>query len=397
MSSKIVCFLVSNSTHLDIVDKLIPAFKSKGVDVHVIGDLSRKRYSGNLEEKLRILKQRTALEAINVSIVGCRLSFFRFWDELKLDRKFHKIFSQVHALITFTEGGVSEWIALGVAGKLGIPKNCIQWAITWEPFVYNELHKRDLSKPRARDLVISLIRSILGLSYKRMIYFGDGGADKIFVLGEYWRQQFIKHHNNSQKFVVTGSPSFEVNGCDIKKEKTVVLALGAGTSLYSDDTCKHLNKIELIYSVFSELNSYTDYKLLHKIHPRDYNTEKISELAKKYPRVEVVDNSKDIKPVLDLSEILITVRSTAGLEGLVRKVKVIVFDDDNETIGFDYSKHCLALKASDKSSLEIALKASKKSIFDKGNVKYFIESSNCSKKIVNEVKADLIRGAGGFN
>ena len=332
-------FCFSNATQFDTVVPLIEELIARNERVVAFVNSLAEAYAAGLGEKIATRKELFA-EILPIDLPNNAV--VRFLAYLKIKRILKKKIDlyRPKAIITFTEGGSVEWLFLGVAREKGIKAITIQWAIVWEPYIYDAMHKR---KPRLAEKAIGrkrFILSLFGLNYPRMKYYGDGNAERILTMGDFWTQQFKKVHPQlKEKFVTFGVPRFAKYRPQSEKEGYALFTSGAGAFLYDYKKEDHLSEIRDIY----EAARKAGMRLLHKPHPRDPVKNDIDALAAQYQNVSVTFENLD--RLLPSANCLLTIRSTTGFEALLCGTPVIVYETGKQSIGFDYAAHGLASKA----------------------------------------------------
>lgn len=348
-----VVFCFSNQSHFAASLPLIRALRAFSPDMHIfaIADLADSHYAAGLGA---ILEQNKYLftdclvfpSSLNMGIFSKLKGFLTTKKRIACFLK--KACAQ--QVFAFTEGGRIEWLVLGLARRAQAQTYCIQWAITWKPEIYRRLRAdRDLIKV----VFLRLFMKLLGADFLRMKYLGDGGADVLLTLGDYFTRQFEGvHPTHVGKFKSFGQSSF-VSLLDLRekpKRNVAVLTTGAGTFLYSSSRDNHLADIRDIYEAFSLARAQgSETILLHRPHPRDVCLDDIKLLAEGYDGVEVT--ARPLAEILDGARYLVTIRSTSGFEALISGVPVFIYQSGRIDIPFNFADEGLADAARDVSGL----------------------------------------------
>jgi len=352
-------------------------------DFIAIFNLSNKEYSQGLERYLQtyqskfikiftIYPSKTSAQKI-IQLIKVK-SFVK-------DSLYH---FYIKASIQFIEGGDIDWLVIGVFKENNIKTIVMQWAITWEPSYYDNL--KQSKRINIRPIINKIIKIMLGLNYPTMKYLGDGQADYLLTMGEFWTNQFLKYHNYPDKFIATGNPRF-LDLIDLKgypNKQNILFITGAGTSLYGYSKNNHLKDIEEVYLAYQK--SGISNRLVHKVHPRDICKEEIINLSKNYKNI-IVETQKATTELLKTTLITIIIRSTVGLEALISGSKLIVYNNNKQLIGFNYAKHNLAKEAKNIKELTYLLKNHESIDRPKENkIEYYIKTRNILENIENVIK-----------
>jgi len=265
----------------------------------------------------------------------------------------------VHASVQFTEGADIDWLVIGLLKEARVKSVVIQWAVTWEPSYYDALHRMQGSVRFAafKRKIVSLAKVLIGMPYPTMRYYGDGASDYILTMGEFWTEQFLRHHPYKGKFVTTGNPRF-VSLSSLRRfpdKRHILFVTGAATVLYGYTKRKHLQDIEEVYAGYRK--SGARGKLIHKVHPRDKYREEIVRLAESFDGVEV-ETEASVESLLPEIFVTIIIRSTVGLEALAAGSRLIVYNNARQMIGFNYASYGLAHEVQNAESLASALEYS---------------------------------------
>ncbi|GAB6045591.1 hypothetical protein JCM11957_11890 [Caminibacter profundus] len=162
------------------------------------------------------------------------------------------------------------------------------------------------------------------------------------------------------------------------EKKNILFVTGAGSLLYGYNKEKHLKDIEEVYLAFEKSN--INRKLIHKIHPRDQYTNDILNMSKKFKNIEVKTNEL-MEDLLKDIYLTIVIRSTVGLEALVAGSRLLVYNNSNQIIGFNYAKYNLAKEAKNIEELSDLLANSDKMDLPK-NIEYFVKT----EKVLEDIK-----------
>jgi len=229
--NKTLFFVFSNKTHFETALPILKHFKDK-YNYIAIFNLSNLNYSKGLAEYLE--KYRAFFP--DILVLNTLSSKAHRIKQLIQVKKFVKKSIrnyQTQSSIQFIEGSDIDWLVIGVLKENRIKTIVLQWAITWEPSYYDNLHGKKSIIQVFKSKINIITRSLLGLNYPSMKYLGDGQADYLLTMGEFWTNQFLKYHNKKNKFITIGNPRF-LNLVKLREytdKKDILFITGAGTSL----------------------------------------------------------------------------------------------------------------------------------------------------------------------
>lgn len=152
-------------------------------------------------------------------------------------------------------------------------------------------------------------------------------ADKIAVISEITRENLIKDGNDENKIVVTGSPSLDGISDEMRSfsRTKICEALGMPMKAKAFLLATQPQKIctwEMIDMMTAVLDAYPDHYLVIKHHPGDDRHLYVDYLANKnHPRVILAD--MDVRKIIFVSDITITIFSTVGLESILMGVPLV--------------------------------------------------------------------------
>ncbi len=376
---------LSNKTQLEVFLSLkdqISATKHS-ISYILIHDMTNSHYAAGLSDAIHI--HRSHFEKIIT--FKKKHSLFHLMQLIR----FKKVVStylqdkETKGVLTFSEGGAIDWIIIGIANHLDKITLCLQWAITWPDEVYNKL-KRPEKKGLVRDFIKKHLKIFMGFNYKKMTVFGNGDARHVLTLGEFWTDFLSKKYPTlakQEKYITFGNPKWSAYKQLSKKKKQqhLLFCTGAGPSLWNSSMELHIDTIRKVYEGCQQFLNENQLILYHKPHPRDKATKTFSTLMEKYSNIKI--SQEPLSQLFEKCNRMITIRSTTGFEAILAGLQLIIFDDGSQEIGFDYSEHNLAQKASNGEQLELLLKENliQKSL-PKASIEYFIETEYCGKNLV---------------
>ena len=381
-------FCVANITQYETALPLIDFIQTNyQAEVSIIVNNMQPSYTGNLP----VIVQNDARRYQQVQIINkAQLNKLLFFLSLKQQLQKLVIYKGEKTLyFGFTEGGTIEWFLIGVLKKMGVKTTVIQWAITWKPDIYKRLKGHDKESFKAvikqlKKIIHCAFAAALNLPYQKMRFSGDGPADHILTMGEFWSRQFKSTHpKKKHKFSTFGNPRFAHYKPINQKDNYILLTTGAGVSLYKDDAKARLKDFENIYEAAQEAG----IKLIHKPHPRDPSYSDIASLARKYSNITVSMN--DVVSLIGKAKALITVRSTTGLEALLLHTPVIIFDKGDQILGFDFAESGLATKVRNEIELTTLLKKGNFYLPNVNQIEHFISIDNLEGKFTEYISKSL--------
>jgi hypothetical protein len=376
---KTILFVFSNKTHFETALPILYYLKDKYKFLAIFNFID-KEYSKGLENYFK--KYRNLFEE-TFSITDDNFFTKNISNYLKVKKVLSNWIKNNNIITSFQfiEGGYIDWLVIGILKENNIKTIVLQWAITWEPRYYDMLRSKNIIF--IKQVIKKMIKKLLKIDYPTMKYLGNGNADYLLTMGEFWTQQFLKYHNYPDKFITTGNPRFlKLTALKEFEKKHILFVTGAGSKLYNYDKKKHLKDIEDVYLAFERSN--INKKLIHKIHPRDVYINDILKLSKNFPNVEVKTNGL-MEDILKNIYLTIVIRSTVGFEALVAGSKLLVYNNSNQSIGFNYAKYNLAKEAKNIEELSTMLINSDQ-IDIPENIEYFIKTKNVLIDIKNVIE-----------
>jgi len=174
---------------------------------------------------------------------------------------------------------------------------------------------------------------------------GSGGCTNIAVMGDYFKDMFLKKGVPEDKIHVTGLPKFDltINRCFNKSVFLQKLGLDSNkkvVSLLTDAAVEHRlwtrnQRIDFIKKIISTFKNLPEIQLIIKVHPIEDMTDYIY-LAKTMGYNAIISKEIDLYDVIDSSDAVISGISTAGLESLLFNKPLIIsnFYKDPEYIPY---------------------------------------------------------------
>ncbi|GAB6045592.1 hypothetical protein JCM11957_11900 [Caminibacter profundus] len=199
-----ILFVFSNKTHFETALPILNFLKDKYKFLGIFNFIDTK-YSKGLEKYLE--KYENLFEEIFL-IKDNNFFTKHITNYLKIKKILLKWLKEKNIIssIQFIEGGYIDWLVIGVLKENNIKTIVLQWAITWEPSYYDKLRNKNITF--IKQVIKKVIRKFLMIDYPTMKYLGDGNADYLLTMGEFWTKQFLKYHNYPYKFIATGNPRF---------------------------------------------------------------------------------------------------------------------------------------------------------------------------------------------
>lgn len=372
---KKILFVFSNKTHFETALPLINFLKEE-YEFLAIFNFVDVKYSKGLDEYLN--KYENLFKEVFV-IDKNDIFSKHIVNYLKLKRILRDWIKKYDIIssLQFIEGGYIDWLVIGVLKEHKIKTVVLQWAITGVPEFYKTYQNS------FKIVIKKFLKKVLNINYPTMKYLGDGNADYLLTMGEFWTKQFLKHHNYPHKFITTGNPRFlELTTLKNYKKDKVLFVTGAATSLYSYAKEKHLQDIEEVYIAYKKSGIKNIF--IHKTHPRDIYVEDIKKLADKYNIL--LETQKTTSEILKDVYLTIVIRSTVGFEALISGSKLVVYNNGNQTFGFNFADHNLAKETKNIDELSIFLKNLHTLNYPE-NIEYFIKTENILEDIKNVIES----------
>lgn len=351
---KIIIVAVSNKTQFETFLSLRTQLHNEGYKYRyiLIQTMTNPNYDAGLAEAV---EQHESL-FINIIRIKKLPAVAHLLQMIFFKRRLTYYFQQPETTLalTFSEGGAVDWIVIGLAKRWQTLSICMQWAITWPDALYEKLRQSPPHRTIGLSAIKNIVKILLGFNFKKMTCFGNGNADVVLTMGDFWTQFLSEKYPllaRQEKFITLGHPAW-TRYKDISKRKDrkhLVFCTGAGPAIWNTSSEDHLNTIRAVYSACQPFLNTHQITLYHKPHPRDKHHDAIRELSADYSNIVITTSS--LYDVFSRSYRMITIRSTTGFEALLAGLDVIIFDDDTHDIGFDYSKHHLAKKATNPQEL----------------------------------------------
>lgn len=139
-------------------------------------------------------------------------------------------------------------------------------------------------------------------------------ADKVLSFAPFW---FNNVYNPRSKFIPIGN---DYTAPVVKKQNTEPQSFVVVSANIFGQSLK-----ELVLNVVKDVRS-KDYHFYFKLHPNQFwQFEEYEECFKDIPQIEVISNQKSMQQLLETSESLLVIQSTAVYEALYAGVKVFVY------------------------------------------------------------------------
>ena len=143
--------------------------------------------------------------------------------------------------------------------------------------------------------------------------------DYIFLFGEYWKKN-TRFPLESDRLIVTGFPYFEKKTMKVRQ---ICKNNKKNIFLFVSDISKELSQMAI---KLDNLIDHKKYKIIYKLHPKEYDRWEKKYQWLKYSNIEVIDNDdKDIYYYFSISTFQIGVSSTAIFEGLGFNLKTFIY------------------------------------------------------------------------
>jgi UDP-N-acetylglucosamine 2-epimerase len=216
-------------------------------------------------------------------------------------------------------------------------------------------------------------------------------ADKIAVWGKKSRDWLISKGINPKKIAITGNPQI----CKIsynkvsnkfyndfkldKKKKTVLLATQAFGDMISERESS-----ELVKSTILALPK--DKQMVIKIHPRE-KTELYDSIIKETNARNVFIMKENLKELINICEVLVTINSAVALDALCINKPVIIADFFKRNFEVPYVGSGVTINAKNKEHLALLLNNVKRNKINKNMINSIIDTSgNASEKIISLIQ-----------
>ncbi len=196
----------------------------------------------------------------------------------------------------------------------------------------NYLFWRLLASLSNNSLVARL--SVLSGWRVRVLDWGLGGADKIAVMGDFYRRLFLFRGIPTSKILVTGYPlldeipsrasTFEKYPVfkELKLNLNKKLAVLITQPFVNDGIWDSAVRENLVKSIAKFSEQLTDVQFVIKVHPRESLDDYEKIVGKRIRMFKEVD----LNDLLLASDVVLTVNSTVGLWALAYKKPLVVFD-----------------------------------------------------------------------
>ena len=171
--------------------------------------------------------------------------------------------------------------------------------------------------------------------------YGRGESTKIALFGDNTRNMLISEGVPAEKLVVTGSSKFDdlIEFKDpIKKrmlkekygvpvEKKVVLVLTSWFVEAGIWTAE--DRRFFVTEIAKACSDLMDVQLVFKLHAPHENEENYHEILKDYPISPLIFNSESLHELICISDVVVSVSSTAALEAMALNKPVLIVNMDN--------------------------------------------------------------------
>ena len=191
-------------------------------------------------------------------------------------------------------------------------------------------------------------------------------ADKMFVWGKSSKDWMVKNGVNKNKLVLIGSIKFDAyqkvdfdikDNYNIPKNKKVVVYVAEGSHkfLFPEYAILEKERVDIYRNLYNTLKEMKDYFLIVKLHPSDPDPKTPARIAGEcgIKNCLIIEGSFPIQPLLKISDLVISIYSSAILEAIFFKKPVLIMDYFNKVdyiVPFLKYKMCLGIK--DKSKLK---------------------------------------------
>ena len=315
--------IISNHQQFELLKHI--EHENPDINFEVIVDVSRSGYYGN---KIPDHSQ------ISIDLKN---KYRRLKSEYLEWYRANNCISRYNHVLTFTEGGCIEWIYLSAARHHKIHSTCIQWSITWPKKFYDDnlSYKKWVIK-KFKYKAINTLRRAVGIKGHPMEYLGDGLAERVLTIGDFWTQQLISNHEKLSKKFFTYGMHFKAFAK--VPPKRVVIILGAESGLGYTHASKFLEEISIL---IEKLKYFIDKKYIISVRPHPRETRENMAVIQKFCdgfQCEINDSSVE----LDLSDVkaVFVKRSTLGFQAAYNEIPLFVYGQIDQR-GFDYAEHGL--------------------------------------------------------
>lgn len=174
--------------------------------------------------------------------------------------------------------------------------------------------------------------------FTKLVYgsqYGRGGCTRIAVFGDYFRELFARHGVPSERIVVTGHSMMDtIHACNEDKamvrrklglplDKTIVVLLTTATVEYN--LWRPGQRRHFVAQVLKAFAGLPEHQLVIKLHPRE-KVEDYQKLVQELGFDVPIYRDVDLHGILNAVDAAITTYSTTGLDALILKKPLIVFD-----------------------------------------------------------------------
>jgi hypothetical protein len=162
-------------------------------------------------------------------------------------------------------------------------------------------------------------------------------ADKIFVYGEYARQEMLKYGCEDSRIIKAGMPSTDLlfsqhsrneNLGIIPRNRVLILSETQGDVLFPD-----------VYASYAKIllalvKNTPDWEFSIKLHPSETDSFYMVQDFEKYKNLKILSKSTSLIEAFQHADIALTIWSTAGLEAMAFGLPLIVIDSTNEVVNY---------------------------------------------------------------
>jgi len=196
-----------------------------------------------------------------------------------------------------------------------------------------------------------IFEGILALRYNplgRGVVYGHGSCSKMAVFGCAVKEMLISEGVDPERIVITGNPKFDViYGCKnteykqhvydrwgIPPEREIILLITqyfVEARIWSTE-----QRAAFVLAVNDAISTLPNTQLIIKLHPPIENIKDYEDLTKDYPSQPVICKYTPLQELISISNLIITVSSTAALEAMAMGKCVIIVDlfNNSETSFF---------------------------------------------------------------
>jgi hypothetical protein len=218
----------------------------------------------------------------------------------------------------------------GITQMLGYLSQLTIWQRNYR-FLWASLRDTGYS---LRGTVVFVIKDLLSkLAYSSL--YGRGGCTRIAVFGDYFKELFVGHGVPAERIVVTGHPMMDtILTCNEDKtmirrklglplDKAIVLLLTTAAVEYN--LWRPGQRHYFIAQVLKAFTELPKHQLAIKLHPRE-KVEDYQKLVQDLGFEVPIYKDVNLYEILNAADAAITTYSTTGLDALILKKPLIVFE-----------------------------------------------------------------------